>query len=189
MPIGRDILDQLGQLMRPIATRVANTVARGVVQLVDDSKKQQLVQLGVLDGEDVDTAEHFQPYGFYSVPLVGAEAVVVFPNGDRSHPLVVAVADRGKRPTGGQAGEVGIYGPTGARVIMMANGDIEVRPAPGHEVLVRDASDAVDRLVKRGEFLAHGHATAATGPVSPPIAATPLADTGQFPGSQRLRAQ
>ncbi len=113
MPISRDVLDQLRYLLRPLATRVANTVARGVVRLVNDSRKLQLVQLEVLevldgDPETVDGAEHFQPYGFFSVPLAGAEAIVVFPNGDRGHPLVTVVSDRRHRATGGQPGEAGL---------------------------------------------------------------------------------
>jgi len=109
MPIDRGMIDQLRHLLRPITISVANTIARGVIQLVDDSKKMQLVQLGVLDGETVDGAEHLQSYGLSSVPFPGAEAAIVFPNGDRSHPLVVAVPDRRYRPTGGQAGEVVLY--------------------------------------------------------------------------------
>lgn len=109
MGIDRDTFDQLRHLLRPLATRIANTVARAVIQLADDGKKLQLLQLGVLAGETVDDGEHHQPYGFSSVPLGGAEAVVVFPNGDRSHPLVVSVSDRRHRPTGGKGGEVCMY--------------------------------------------------------------------------------
>lgn len=109
MGIDRETVRQIGHMLRPIANRVANSIARAVVQLVDDGKKLQLMQLGALAGETIDGAEHHQPYGFSSVPLPGAEAVVTFPNGDRSHPLVVAVSDRRHRPTGGAAGEVVLY--------------------------------------------------------------------------------
>ena len=119
----RGDLDQLVRLVRPLAMRVANTVARGVVQLVNDAKKLQTMQLGVLEGEDVDDGEHHQPYGFSSVPLPGAEAVVVFPNGDRSHPLVVAASDRRYRPTGGQSGEVCMYTDEGD-VIRLGRGNV-----------------------------------------------------------------
>lgn len=140
MALDRNMLDQLRQLLRPLATRVANTVARAVVQLVDDGTKLQLVQLGVLAGETVDGAEHYQPYGFSSVPLPGAEAVVVFPNGDRSHPLVVSVSDRRYRPTGGDAGEVTMYNHNGAKATITKDGDIIATPAAGRDVLL--GSDA-----------------------------------------------
>lgn len=183
MPIDKSTLDQVRQLLRPLATRVANTVARGVVQLVNDGKKMQLVQLGVLAGEDVEGdagAEHFQPYGLASVPLAGAEAVVLFPNGDRSHPLVVVVSDRSSRPTGGQPGDVTLYSAAGAKVTLLASGNVEIQPAPGHEVLIRDAGGTAERLVKKGEFDSHTH-PAPGGTTSPPT--TPAA------GTQRLRAQ
>lgn len=126
--------------LRRIAARVANIAARGVVQLVNDAKKLQLVQLGVLEDEDVDDGEHFQPYGFSSVPLVGAEAVVVFPGGDRGHPLVVAVSDRRYRPTGGQPGEVTVYNHTGAKVRITKDGDLELTPAPGRKTIINGAN-------------------------------------------------
>ncbi len=126
MAIGRDVFEQLRHMVRPIAMRIANSIARAVIQLVDDSTKQQLLQLGVLAGEDIDGAERFQDYGFFSVPLPGAEAVVIFPNGDRGHPLVVAVADRRYRPTGGQPGETGLH---------TDEGD-EIRLARGHVIVL-----------------------------------------------------
>lgn len=181
MGIERDMLDQLRHLMRPIATRVANTVARAVVRLADDSTKLQLLQVGVLAGETIDDAEHHQPYGFSSVPLAGAEAVVVFPNGDRSHPLVIAASDRRHRPTGGEPGDVTMYHHAGAKVTMLANGNIEIQPGPGGEVLIRDEGGSVDRLVKKTEYDAHVHATAGTGTPSPP--------TVPAVGTQRLRVQ
>lgn len=115
MPIDRDTLRQLAHIVRPLTTRVANVIAKGVVTLVNDSKMLQLVQLAgplgsTIDGGAGGGGEHVQPYGFSSVPLAGADtAVVVFPNGDSTHPLVLAVADRRYRPTGGQAGEVTMY--------------------------------------------------------------------------------
>lgn len=149
MAIDRDTLRQLDHLLRPLRTRLANAVARAVVKLVSDVTKMQELQVGVLDGETVEGAEHFQPYGFSSVPLAGAEGVALFPNGDRGHPLVVAVADRRYRPTGGEAGEVTVYSKTGARVRLLASGDIEIQPAPGGEVFVRqDGGSAVALATK-----------------------------------------
>jgi phage baseplate assembly protein V len=146
----RDILRHINHhLLRPIALRVANSIARGVVKLIDDSKQLQIVQLGVLEGETVDGGEHFQPYGISGVPPVGSEAVVVFPNGDRGHPLVFSVTHRASRPTGGQPGEFTIYnGLTGAKVRMLASGDIEITPATGKNVLVHDAGSSVALALK-----------------------------------------
>jgi phage baseplate assembly protein V len=141
MALDRDMLAQLQKLLRPLATRVANTVARAVVQLVVDDTKLQLLQVGVLAGETLDNAEHHQPYGFSSVPLTGAEAVVVFPNGDRSHPLVVTVSDRRYRPTGGAPGEVTVYNDAGARVALLDDGTVEARSDAGVAVPLATKAD------------------------------------------------
>jgi len=138
MAISRDLLDQLRHLLRPLSTRIANSIARAVVQVVADGSKLQVLQLGVLEGEDVDDGERFQAYGFSSVPLAGAEAVVLFPNGDRGHPLVVAVDDRRHRPTGGEPGEVTVYNDKGATVKITRDGDIIITPAPGKTVKICD---------------------------------------------------
>ncbi|MGN6105792.1 MAG: phage baseplate assembly protein V [Kofleriaceae bacterium] len=191
MGLGSDTFRQLEHLLRPLRNRIANAIARSVVQLVDDGKRMQRVQLGVLAGEDVEGeggGEHFQPYGFSSVPLAGAEGVVVFPNGDRGHPLVVVVSDRRYRPTDGEPGEVTVYNHTGAKIVMTKDGDIEVQPAPGREVYVRDEDGSADRLVKKSEFDGHRHPAiglACTG-------GTVSGQTGGAPevtGTQRLRAQ
>jgi phage baseplate assembly protein V len=158
MGLPRELLDEVGRFVKPMATRLANSIARAVVTRVDDSKRVQSVQLGVMAGETLDDAEHFQPYGFYSVPFEGAEAVVVFPNGDRAHPLVVVVADRRYRPTDGEPGEAGLHNHiAGVRIRLMPDGDIELQPAPGQQVFVRTEGGTADRLVTRTEFNAHVH--------------------------------
>lgn len=186
----RGTLDQLRLLLRPLVARIANIAARGTVKFVKDSAKQQLVQLGVLDGETIDDAEHFQPYGFSSVPLGGGEAVVIFPNGDRSHPLVVAVADRRYRPTGGEPGEVIVYNNTGAKIRLTKDGDVIAEPAPGRDMLVRSPGGTAKELAYKSDveavdnkYAAHLHSAAGaatSGPLSayvpgPPPVATPLA--------------
>lgn len=135
----RSTLRHVDQALRPLARRVANTVGRAVVFLVRDGGKRQLLQLGVLKGETRSGGEHMQPYGFSSVPLAGAEAVVLFPNGDRGRPLVISVADRRHRPTGGKAGEVTVYSHTGAKVTLKANGDITAEPGDGGKIILAGA--------------------------------------------------
>lgn len=112
MPIDRDMLRQIGHMTRPLSTRLSNLIARGPVLLVDDSAGMQLLQVGGLANETIEGSkgvEHFQPYGFSSVPLTAAEHVTIFPNGDRGHPITIAAPDRRYRPTSGQAGEVVMY--------------------------------------------------------------------------------
>lgn len=168
MPISRDILSNVSRLMRPLRTRIANTIARAIVNLVDDSGRLQILQLSALQldntsREVIEDGEHFQPYGFFSIPQPGAEAVIIFPNGDRGHPLVVAVTDRRYRPTGGEGGEAGLY---------TDEGD-EIRLARGHLVVVTTSGEirlgsaaAADPVTLASEIAALKAAVALWTPVS-----------------------
>lgn len=169
MAISRDMFQQISRMLRPLSNRVANSIARAVVLRTDDSAKMQLLQISLQAGETRGGAERFQPYGFSSVPLPGAEAVTLFPNGDRARPLVIAVDDRRHRPTGQDGDTVTMYNSTGAKIFITKDGDIEVQPAPGREVLVRSEGGSTDQLVTKADFENHVHATAGTGTPSPPI--------------------
>lgn len=98
----------LSTLLRQIQQRVRLMVGRAVLALVDDTTKLQTLQVALLAGE-VRDGERFQNYGFTSHPLPGAEAVVVFPGGNRDHPIIVAVDDRRHRKTGLSSGESAMY--------------------------------------------------------------------------------
>lgn len=138
-------------ILRPIVNRIANLVARSVISRTNDAKDMQTLQIGVLESEPIDNAEHFQQYGFSSVPLTGAEAVVIFPGGDHSHPLVVAVDDRRHRPKGLKAGEVTVYHQSGSSILLKDNGSIELRPKAGQTIDILEvaagALDATDGAV------------------------------------------
>lgn len=110
------------RLVAPLRHRVQMMLARAVVQLVDDALGIQALQLAVLDGELVEGAERMQDYGFTSVPFPGAEAVVAFPGGLRSHGLIVAVGDRRYRLKGLEAGEVAIYDDQEQQVVIGREG-------------------------------------------------------------------
>lgn len=126
----------LDRLLRPLKTRIANLVSRAVVQLVDDSQRMQLLQLGVLDDESREDVERFQNYGFTSVPRDGAEAVVLFVGGKREHGLAIAVDDRRYRITNLNPGEVAVYSDAGSSVVFKASGNIEITAAGAANVVL-----------------------------------------------------
>lgn len=178
----RDLRSEILRLIRPLQMRLANSIARAVVQLVDDTTKIQLLQLGVLADEDVDDAERVGQYGLLSIPHVGAEAVVVFPNGDRAHPLVVAVDDRRYRPTGGEAGEVGLYTDEGDE-IRLARGQVVIVKA-GTEIRLGSATASRPvALAEDLEELRAAIAGAATGDAVPG-AVTAL---GPYTGASKVK--
>lgn len=93
-----------------------NMLARGTVVLANAAKKMQTLQLRLTASEIKDAAEHFEPYGFTSSPLAGAEVLTAFLGGDRSHAVVLVAADRRYRVQSLESGEVAIYTDEGDRV-------------------------------------------------------------------------
>lgn len=165
--LSRDDLKQIATMLRPLKTKVANSILRAVVSNVDDSTKRQVLQIGVLEGEPLDGAEHFQPYGYKSVPRAGAESVVIFPNGDHGHPLVIVTDDRNYRPPGWDSGDAGLYNNIEGTIVRLMGPDIEINPGPGGTIYIRNADGTAEPVVKKSEFDAHVHPTG-VGPSSPP---------------------
>lgn len=128
------IVATVQRMLAPVHRRLMNLLSRGVVSAVDDSKKLQLVQLDLLDTETRDEIERFQNYGFTSVPEAGAESVVLFVGGRRDHGLAIVVDDRRYRLKSLAEGEVAVYNRTGAKIVLKANGDIELTPKSGQKV-------------------------------------------------------
>lgn len=91
-------------------------VSRCTVTLVNAARKMQSLQIGLTAGSFKDDVEHLEPYGFTSRPHPGAEGVAVFPGGDRSHGVVVVVADRRFRLKGLKPGEVALYTDEGDKI-------------------------------------------------------------------------
>jgi phage baseplate assembly protein V len=180
----------LWRALRPLRNQLTNLVARAVVSLADDSLKMQLLQLTIGEGETRDGAERFQQYGLTSVPLEGAEAVVLSVGGRRDHLLVVAVDDRRHRLKDLVAGEVALYTDEGAKVHLKRGRivveDSEIRlGSDSASNFVALATQTNQRLANlEAAFNAHVHATAATGP---PVGPTPVPSLipveTVFPGS------
>ena len=91
-------------------------LARGTVVLAAAGKKMQTLQVRLTAGELKDGAEHFEPYGFTSHPLGGAEVLTAFLGGDRSHAVVLVAADRRYRIQAMESGEVAVYTDEGSKV-------------------------------------------------------------------------
>lgn len=104
---------------------ILNLLARAVVTLVDDTTQLQVVQVAALEGEVRDACERFQQFGFTGRPLPGAEAVLVFPAGDRANGIVLAIDDRRYRKRNLAAGEAAVYNSGGSYILLKVSGAIE----------------------------------------------------------------
>lgn len=112
----------VSKMLDPLRRSIGNMLARGVVSAVSSALKMQGLQVKLLAGEVKDGLEHFEPYGYTSHPKSGAEAVTVFMDGDRSHGVVIVVADRRYRLQGLAAGEVALYDDQGQKIHLTRSG-------------------------------------------------------------------
>ena len=126
------------RLLGPLQARMQMMVARVVLTLVNDDKGVQSVQADGLADEVIEDAERFQSYGFTSAPHPGAEGVMVFPGGLRSHGLVIGVEDRRYRLKALKAGEVAMYDDLGQSIILTRDG-IRIQTAKSVEIEAGEA--------------------------------------------------
>lgn len=119
----------MSRLMAPLARAVGNMLARGTLVLANAATKMQSLQVRILDGEAKDDVEHFEPYGYTARPHPGAEVLLQFFGGDRSHGVAFMVADRRYRLLGLESGEVALYDDLGSRIVLKRGNVIEVTAA------------------------------------------------------------
>lgn len=119
-------------------------MARGTVSAADGQKKMRVLQCKFLAGETRDGLEHFEPYGYTSEPLKDGqpEALALFFDGDRSHGVVVCVADRRYRLKI-EPGEVAIYDDVGQKVHLKRDGIEVVTPGWLHANVGADAVTSI----------------------------------------------
>ena len=112
------MIEIINKLIAPVKRRVMNMVARAVIESVKDSSKLQQMKLKILADETIDRLDRVQNYGFTSVPKSGAEAVVLFLGGDRSHGVIIAADDRDNRLKNLSEGDAAIYTASGAKAVL-----------------------------------------------------------------------
>lgn len=192
--IGIDAIARVVQrLTAPLARRVRLMVARGVIELVDDSLKLQAVQL-TTHADDVDDGiERFQQYGFTSHPEPGAEAVVLAVGGSCGHRVVTNVDDRRYRPKDLEEGEVALYNRDGILVCLDKDGilNLAAKAASDALALASKVDARVDALQQAHD--SHIHQTTATIGPSPTVGviATTASPVGQLEStaSDKVKAE
>lgn len=105
---------------------ISNIATRAVLVTLNSARKCQAAGLKLIAGEEKENVEFIEQYGFTSTAHTGAEAVVLFPSGDRSHGIVISVSDRRYRLQGLQPGEVAIYTDEGDSIILKRGRKTEI---------------------------------------------------------------
>lgn len=118
--------NSIKKMLKAPVQRIALSVARAIIRVVDDSLPIQSVQLAILADETRDRVERLQNYGFTSVPFPGCRSVAVFVGGDRSHGVVIACDDPSSRKRNLQAGEVAVYTDEGDYILLKRGRVVEV---------------------------------------------------------------
>lgn len=112
--------------LEPLQRKLRLMAGRAVIQLMSDAVTAQVE--GLAD-EVRDGAEVFQQYGFRSMPLPGAEGVMLSLGGNRDHTVVICVGDRRYQTTVLASGEAVMEDHLGKSIYLKADGSIEVKAA------------------------------------------------------------
>ena len=123
---------------RRLERSVNNLLARIVVTGLNTASKCQMLQVSILADEQKENVEHLEPYGFTSAPLAGAEGFALFPDGDRSHGVILMVSDRRYRIKGLQSGEVCLFTDEGDTLTFKRGNTVELKTKT-YNVIADDA--------------------------------------------------
>ncbi|MCJ2021058.1 phage baseplate assembly protein [Methylobacterium sp. E-065] len=123
--------------------------SRATLSKASDGTKMQEVDVKTLLGEAFSGIEHWHSYGVTHVPLPpdskgAAEALVAFLGGSRSHPVVIAIADRRHRPKNLKPGESSHHDDQGQHTHLTRDGVNQT----GKKVTITGGSDGSGRAVK-----------------------------------------
>ncbi len=98
------------------------TAFRAVLTAIDSTPPIQLVQADGLAGEQLQDNELMQHYGFTSVPLAGAQMIVLPVGGKTAHGIIIASEHVTYRLKALKDGEVAIYDDQGQSVYLTRGG-------------------------------------------------------------------
>lgn len=97
-----------------VAFRTRNQIAGITFSVGDDTEAVQFHQAEGHVTEVRDKVLRYQQHGFSSMPLPGAKAVAIYPNGNRAQGLILVTEDTRYRPKGLKPGEVHAFMVDGA---------------------------------------------------------------------------
>lgn len=98
---------------------------RGAVISTSDSTKIQRMKVNFGNGDLQDKIERIQNFGLTGVPKKNAQVLVLFVNGNRDNPVIVA-CDDGNFRVHVEEGEVAVYNAFGAVVKLTSDGMISM---------------------------------------------------------------
>lgn len=146
--------DALQRLLAPINRKLRMLAGRAVIRLMSDAVSAQVE--GLAD-EVRDAAELFQQYGFRSMPLPGAEGVMLSLGGSRDHTVIICAGDRRYNTTVLESGECVMEDHLGKRIHFKLDGSIDVVAQNKVRInapLVESTGDILDQCDGAGRTMA-----------------------------------
>lgn len=128
--------------------RIRLVVGRCVLDALDDTQEFQELKISILSDEIKEQVERFQNYGFTGNPKAGAEGVVMFPGGNRDHPIVICVDDRRFRLVGLEDGEVAMYTDEGDKIHFKRGNVIEITAAEDVNIITKNCTLTIDETCR-----------------------------------------
>lgn len=120
-------MNNMQKILRPLSRRLKMMLGRGIINLIDDSKAIQEMQISLLANETRSSVQRFQNYGVSSHPHDGSEALAVFLGGSRDNGIILAVDDKRYRIKSLEKGEVVIYTDEGDKIHLKRGNNIEIQ--------------------------------------------------------------
>ncbi|MDC9620147.1 phage baseplate assembly protein V [Xenorhabdus sp. XENO-7] len=121
------MIAQFNKFTASLSRRIRLLVSRGVVNFVNDTLKQQNIQVSLLAEETADDVERFQNYGQTSVPPADSEAIVLSVGGVRQHLVAIAVDNRRCRLGNLKSGDSAVYHLEGHHLLLTENGVVRIQ--------------------------------------------------------------
>ena len=104
----RELNEIITQVIKPIRQRVMMTIARALIESIQDTSDIQVAKVSLLKDE-IREMERMQNFGFTSNPPPESEAICIFVQGNREHGIVISTENRSKRLKNLAQGEAAIY--------------------------------------------------------------------------------
>lgn len=154
-------IEALNRFIEPLVNRIMLMIGRGVLLAINDAEGRQTIKASVLAGETQENVERLNNYGFTSVPLAGAEPVIIYPSGDRSHGIAIVVEDKRYRLKGLANGEVALYDDQGTKIHLKRGNEIEITAGTGvtidtPDTLITGNLDVTGDMSSDGAFSCNG---------------------------------
>lgn len=160
-----DLKQLITNMVAPLRNRVYTMITRAVIESVKNDSGMQTIKAALLAGEIRDSMEHFKEAGFTSTPIAGAEAVAVFPGGNRDHGIIIVVNDRRSRPTDIPEGGAAIYSYDATELKQI----VKVLPDGTIELGKGTLESIVNGETFKTLFNAHTHIGNLLAPTGPPV--------------------